>query len=419
MLRYAHILARVAESAWAIEPAKGQAMLEFLAFKAAGGILTAEEIAANAAQQPRTPAPAAPGVAVLPLHGTISPRMNTLDAASGGASAERFERDFRAAVADNTIEGIVLDIDSPGGNVFGVEEAATAVFEARGSKRIVAHANPVMLSAAYWIGSQADELVMTPSGEVGSVGVYAYHEDLSALLEAKGVKPMLITAGEAKTDLHPAFPVTDEALAHRQSRVDAYYQRFVDAVARGRAASAEEVLERFGRGRSFGAVEAVARGMADRTGTLTDTIGRLAAEIREGRSPIAALSARRRRELSGRANTQLSKKASNCPIYAGARLAGLLNDLIDERTTDERSRADIIEDMAREAGISVGTVNQILRGEIDCPPRDRLEGFARALDVPVARLIAAAEEDGCDYGSDSASDPAASALMRRRRLALQ
>ena len=93
----------------------------------------------------------------------------------------------------------------------------------------------------------------------------------------------------------------------------------------------------------------------------------------------------------------------------GAGLSRLLNDLIDGMVNDDRSRADIIESVASAGGIEPGTVNQILRGDIDCPPLDRLEGFAEALGVSMSRIISAAESDGCEYGERSYSGSAKNA----------
>lgn len=90
-------------------------------------------------------------------------------------------------------------------------------------------------------------------------------------------------------------------------------------------------------------------------------------------------------------------------IFSGARLAALLNRLIDERETNQRSRSEIIEDMADAAGIDSSTVNQILSGSIECPPIDRLEGFASALRVSTSSLVSAAEQDGCEYNSENAA----------------
>lgn len=85
----------------------------------------------------------------------------------------------------------------------------------------------------------------------------------------------------------------------------------------------------------------------------------------------------------------------------GARLATILNTAIDGMTDDDTSRGDVISQMARAAGIASGTVNQILAGDINCPPLNRLEGFADVLGVSMSRLQGAAESDGCEYVAES------------------
>lgn len=81
----------------------------------------------------------------------------------------------------------------------------------------------------------------------------------------------------------------------------------------------------------------------------------------------------------------------------GTRLAGILNSEIDAQTDDDTSRGDVMARMARAGGIAVGTLQEILSGEINCPPLRRLEGFAEVLNISMSRLRAAAEEDGCEY----------------------
>jgi signal peptide peptidase SppA len=213
-------------------------------------------------------------VAVLPLQGTLVPRADIMTEYSGGTSLEKFKNFLRAALEDPNVAGIVLDIDSPGGSVYGTEEAAEEVYEARGQKPIVAFANPMAASAAYWIGSQADEIVVTPSGEVGSIGVLALHEDWSRAYDASGVTPTFISAGKFKTEGNELEPLGEEAKAALQSRVDDYYEAFVRAVARGRGMRASDVRSGFGEGRLVGAEEAVKLGMADREGTIDDAIAR-------------------------------------------------------------------------------------------------------------------------------------------------
>ncbi len=92
-----------------------------------------------------------------------------------------------ARSVDFNIDTIVLDVDSPGGNYYGTPETSSKIRAARDSKPIIAVANSLAASAAYWIASAADEIVVTPSGDVGSIGVLAVHTDFSAANEKIGV----------------------------------------------------------------------------------------------------------------------------------------------------------------------------------------------------------------------------------------
>lgn len=214
-------------------------------------------------------------VALLPLMGVVAQRMNLLMAISGGTSTELFGRALDELVADKTVSAIVMVIDSPGGSVFGVEELARKILKARDEKRIVAIADSMAASAAYWLAAQAGELVVTPSGMVGSVGVVAVHRDESKKDELAGVKTTLIHAGQYKTEGNFSQPLSAEGADHIQRTVDEYYGMFVAALARGRGVSEAKVRSDFGQGRTFLAKEAVSRGMADRIGTLEQVLHRL------------------------------------------------------------------------------------------------------------------------------------------------
>ncbi|WP_052688250.1 S49 family peptidase [Xanthomonas sp. MUS 060] len=96
---------------------------------------------------------------------------------------------LRQALADDTVSQILIDIDSPGGSVYGVAELADQIQSARSIKPVVAVANSLAASAAYWIGCAAGELYVTPGGEVGSIGVWQAHFDYSQALAADGVTP--------------------------------------------------------------------------------------------------------------------------------------------------------------------------------------------------------------------------------------
>jgi signal peptide peptidase SppA len=223
----------------------------------------------------------APAIAVLPLVGVVSQRGDMCT-----ASTSEFAQLVTEAVADPAIKALVLEIDSPGGEVAGTDEAASVVRAARASKPVVAIANSLAASAAYWIASQATEVMVTPSGEVGSIGVYGVHEDLSGALDQAGVKVSFISAGEGKTDGNPYEPLSDQARTDQQARVNDVYGMFCSAVAKGRGVGVEVVRTQW-KAKVYGARQAVEMGLANSVGTLDDAIRR-AASLSRRQAPAAA-----------------------------------------------------------------------------------------------------------------------------------
>ncbi len=214
-------------------------------------------------------------IAILPLFGTITHRANMISEFSGGTSTEKFSAQLRQVVADPTVKAIVIDVDSPGGNVDGVDELATEIFKARNQKPIVAVANSMAASAAFWIASAASEVVVIPSGLVGSIGIVAIHHDVSKQAENEGVKITLISAGRFKTEGNSFEPLGDEAREAIQKLADDFMGMFVKAVARNRDVPVSEVRNGFGEGRLVSAKDALRLGMVDRIGTMDETLKRL------------------------------------------------------------------------------------------------------------------------------------------------
>lgn len=271
--RYEHVAKAVFGTPWAIQPHMLQVIVDVVSLRLAGGRLSAEEIDERLQAARRAPG-AAPrtGVAVIPVRGVIVPRATLFTEMSGGVSVESFRAMFREALAASDVGGIVLDIDSPGGSVDQVPEMAAEIRAARGKKPIVAVANTLAASAAYWFASQADEIVVSKSGMVGSIGVFGTHVDQSKADENEGLKVTLVSAGKFKTDGNPYEPLSDHARQRMQSMADEFYGMFVNDVARGRAVSVEAVRNGFGQGDVVLAREAVREGMADRVGTVEDAI---------------------------------------------------------------------------------------------------------------------------------------------------
>ncbi len=273
---YPSVAQAVLGEPWAIRSETFHVICELVRDRVAGHKLSAQEIETRVGAARIRPGAARSGaIAVLPLFGVLSQRMNMMSAMSGGTSLEKFGEVFLQAMGDSTISAVVIDVDSPGGSVFGVEELANIIYGARGSKPIVAVVNSMAGSAAYWIIAAADEIVVTPSGEVGSIGILVAHEDLSGMAEKLGVKTTLLSAGRKKILGNPFEPLSEEARADIEDRIDGYYTAFVGAVARGRGVTPANVRAGFGEGGMVPAKEAVRLGMADTVGTLRETLDRL------------------------------------------------------------------------------------------------------------------------------------------------
>jgi len=216
------------------------------------------------------------GVAIVPVEGVIAPKMNMLSEISGGASQALVRRDLAAALADPEVHSVVLAIDSPGGTVAGTDHLAQFIAGARGTKPIVAWTAGTMASAAYWIGSAADRVLMgDKNATLGSIGVVAKHVDVSRAQEAAGVKTTEIVAGKYKRVASEYGPLTEEGRAHLQDQVDAYYANFVDAVAQHRGKSAVDVLGSMAEGRIFIGQQAIDAGLADGISSLEAVVASL------------------------------------------------------------------------------------------------------------------------------------------------
>jgi signal peptide peptidase SppA len=221
----------------------------------------------------RTISSGGPGaVAVVPLYGMLAHRGSIWSYFFGGATVEALTEQLRGAVNDPRISAIVLDVDSPGGDVEGIDELASEIYNARKQKPITAVSNSLCASAAYYLASQASEIMVSPSSLTGSIGVYTVHEDDSRFLDNAGVAITMIKYGENKGEGNPYEPLTDPARAHLQEMVDTFGQMFDKAVARGRGVKADDVHAKFGQGRIYDAKKAVSLGLADKVGTFDDAL---------------------------------------------------------------------------------------------------------------------------------------------------
>lgn len=287
---------------WAIDPGRllfVRASLE--ALPAGHGIEPTPQARICAAASATNRYPTGNGaITVLTLYGVLAQRTDARGEALGFVNLCRFTQAFRATVADGSVGGVLIDIDSPGGSVYGVAELAEEIYRARSCKPIFAIANSLASSGAYWIASAASEFYATPGGEAGGIGIVAAHQDVSKSLERAGISTTLIKAGKYKTEGSPFGALGTDARRHMQSRMDEYYRMFVDAVAKHRRVSASMVRRGYGQGRVLDAQTAKDEGMVDGVATLDEVVRRLAQRIdrdRTVRAPSRAATLQGRERL--------------------------------------------------------------------------------------------------------------------------
>lgn len=222
------------------------------------------------------------GVAVIPVTGPIFRYANLFTQISGATSTEVLATDIRAALDNPYVRGIALDIDSPGGEVSGINELANMIRAGVSTKPIVAYSGGLLASAAYWIGAAADEIVVDATAIVGSIGVVMSYMDTSKRDEKSDVRRVEIVSSaspEKRLD-----PNTEAGRAKVQAMVDALAEVFITSVAKFRSTTPERVKSDFGRGGSLIGAEAKAVGMVNRIGSLDTVIAELAGRLRATRS---------------------------------------------------------------------------------------------------------------------------------------
>lgn len=218
------------------------------------------------------------GVAIIAVEGVLTKNRTFFSYIFGGASMRDIGDAIRTALADTRVHSILLHVDSPGGTVDGTEELAGMVNAARGVKPIVAVADGMMASAAYWIAAAANKIyIVGETTQIGSIGVVGTHVDVSEQDRMLGEKWTEITAGKYKRIASMHRPLTEDGRAYLQAQIDTIYGVFVNSVADYRNRSVEQVIEA-ADGRIFMGQEAVQVGLADGMAAVDEIIQTLKEE---------------------------------------------------------------------------------------------------------------------------------------------
>lgn len=286
---YPHLAARVFNTPLLVHPQKLDAILaglggrllgaDGLRFEAADltaqAALPAEMFSTRRGERTERGYRVVDGVAVITAMGALVHRTKIDANSSLLIGYNDIAADMEDALGRSDVHAIALVLDSPGGEVSGAFELAERIFAARGSKPIVAIADGMAASAAYLAASAADEVVLTPTSYVGSIGVVMRHVDFSRALANDGINVTHIFAGEHKIDGNPYQPLPEGVRASLQADIEGLYQMFIQSVAKHRGLDEQAV--RNTRAAVYRGVAAVATRLADRIGTVDAVVAELAA----------------------------------------------------------------------------------------------------------------------------------------------
>ena len=322
------------------------------------------------------------GIAIVPVLGPLVARGDWLTALLGASTYGAVAEMVAAAAEDPAVRGILLEMDSPGGEVGGLFDLVDTigVIKTRSGKPLWAVASEAALSAAYAIASAADRLYVTRTGEVGSIGVVAVHLDGSGADAMAGLKWTLIGAGARKTDGNPHEPLSPRATADIQTDVDHLYDDLVALVARNRKRGADAV--RAGEAAIWRDERAIAAGFADGIGTVAQVAGELSASLEPKRLRRAAPSPARQPPKGASLMTEVATDTTtpdaqspvvpSTPISdpaataavppSGTRPAGGDEATISERLRAEYAEIATIAAQAGRLGIAMDAADAMRRG---------------------------------------------------------
>lgn len=219
------------------------------------------------------------GAAVVNIRGPLFRYRSIFTWLLGGTSVEETSLALHAALDDPAIKRVVLAMNSPGGQIDGINELANSIRAANEQKPVTAYVDGLAGSGAYWLASAAGKIVTDETAQLGSIGVLATVMDDREAEERRGVKRYDVISSQSP--LKRSDPASDEGRQQLQEMVDAMAQVFIEKVARFRGVDPERVQRDFGGGAVLPARKAIRAGMADRLGSLRGLLAQM-----PGRMPI-------------------------------------------------------------------------------------------------------------------------------------
>lgn len=320
------------------------------------------------------------GIAVLPVVGPLFRYANLFTQISGASSYELLAKDFTVALENPDVQAIVLNIDSPGGEVNGCAEFADMIFEARGTKPIMAYACGDAASGAYWIAVATDEIVVSKTSALGSIGVVGVYRGSKATDAVEVVS--------SQSPYKRVDPGSDDGRERLQKRIDAMADVFVEAVATYRGVASAHVQTHYGSGDVFIGDAAVRHGLADRVGSFETLLSKLVRECGSDRlsgpSPPSSNPNQQENSMDDITSLREAYPDLTARLEQSARTQGITAER--ERVQgilshhEASARTLLAQHLAFSTDMSVDTAVQVLsNAPLDAPTRDEVSGFNAAM----------------------------------------
>jgi signal peptide peptidase SppA len=337
------------------------------------------------------------GIAVLPVSGTLVSKTRALQPYSGMTGYNGIIARLQQAISDPGVDGILLDMDTPGGMVSGAFDCADIIARMRDIKPIWALANDMNCSAGQLIACSASRRLVTQTARTGSIGVMMAHSNYGAALKTNGVEVTLIYSGDHKVDGNPYEKLPEDVRADFQARIDATRQMFAEKVSAYTGMSVQDVLNT--EAAVFSGQESVDNGLADELVNNTDALG----VMRE------ALDRRKKTTIGG---TMPSPSASAAPNNPADQAATQTTAAAEQVTTVEATTAAAMSpaDMSAQVSAAVAAENSRIMGILNCEEAKGRESQARVLaetpgmTVESAQRILAAAPQSAQARTDTALD---------------
>ena len=338
------------------------------------------------------------GVAHVPLRGElVAENDGSIQPSSGFTGYDGIRAQVMAADNDPTVRGIILDVESPGGEVADLFELADFLMARRGTKPMRAIIRNCGASAAYSVACCADEVTLQPLGIAGSNGCITMHADFSKQLEQDGVTVTLITSGAHKADGNPFEPLPEGVRARVQTMIDTSAARLFAHVGKARGIEAEAVKAQ--EARVYMGEEAVAAGLVDKIMSWQDSTAEFEAAV-NGQKPISkgsgrAISASAPASASAKEGTTMEITQADLDAAVAAARTEATATATTAATTAERERVTALAELDSGTTLSAAFTEAVSAGT---SAGDFAIGLARAAEGKTGAALDAAKAEAVPAG---------------------